>query len=88
MERLSPLWRVFFVRGRVHENPQEFFGKRSFALLIVVYRSLFGIVWESLSLARTLAGYRLPPPLGGVFLVERKPLTMNLRIQQTDMNDQ
>jgi hypothetical protein len=57
-------------------------------LLIVVYRSLFGIVWESLSLARTLAGYRLPPPLGGVFLVERKPLTMNLRIQQTDMNDQ
>ena len=57
-------------------------------MLIVVYRSLFGIVWESFSLARTLAGYRLPPPLGGVFLVERKPLTMNLRIQQTDMNDQ
>ena len=65
MERLSPLWRVFFVRGRVHENPQEFFGKRSFALLIVVYRSSFGIVRESVPLARTLAACPAP---GGAFL--------------------
>jgi len=65
MERLSPLWRVFFVRGRVHENPQEFFGKRSFALLIVVYRSPFGIVRESVPLARTLAACPAP---GGAFL--------------------
>jgi hypothetical protein len=27
--------RGFFVRGRGHGNPQEFFGKRNFALLIV-----------------------------------------------------
>ena len=65
MERLSPLWRVFFVRGRVHENPQEFFGKRNFALLIVVYRSPFGIVRESVPLARTLAACPAP---GGAFL--------------------
>jgi hypothetical protein len=36
-----------FVRGRVYGNPQEFFGKRNFALLVVGYRSLFGIVRES-----------------------------------------
>ncbi|MFZ1002411.1 MAG: hypothetical protein WAN68_10430, partial [Pseudolabrys sp.] len=60
------------------------FGKRSFALLIVVYRSLFGIVWESLSPRPDACRLPLTP----AFLVERKPLTMNLRIQQTDMNDQ
>ena len=57
--------RGFFVRGRGHGNPQEFFGKRNFALLIVVYRSPFGIVRESVPLARTLAACPAP---GGAFL--------------------
>jgi len=74
MERLSPLWRVFFVRGRVHENPQEFFGKRSFALLIVVYRSPFGIVRESVP-----SPGRLPPapPLAGLFCASVSPALCN-----------
>ena len=56
--------RGFFVRGRGHGNPQEFFGKRNFALLIVVYRSPFGIVRESVP-----SPGRLPPapPLAGLF---------------------
>ena len=62
--------RGFFVRGRGHGNPQEFFGKRNFALLIVVYRSPFGIVRESVPLARTLAACPAP---GGAFLCERLP---------------
>jgi hypothetical protein len=74
MERLSPLWRGFFVRGRGHGNPQEFFGKRNFALLIVVYRSPFGIVRESVP-----SPGRLPPapPLAGLFCASVSPALCN-----------
>jgi hypothetical protein len=62
--------RGFFVRGRGHGNPQEFFGKRNFALLIVVYRSPFGIVRESVP-----SPGRLPPapPLAGLFCASVLP---------------
>ena len=66
--------RGFFVRGRGHGNPQEFFGKRNFALLIVVYRSPFGIVRESVP-----SPGRLPPapPLAGLFCASVSPALCN-----------
>ena len=66
--------RGFFVRGRGHGNPQEFFGKRNFALLIVVYRSPFGIARESVP-----SPGRLPPapPLAGLFCASVSPALCN-----------
>jgi hypothetical protein len=55
-----------FRAGRVHGNPQEFFEKRNFALLVVSYKSLFGIVRESFSPSPGRLPLS-PAPLAGFF---------------------
>ena len=66
-----------FRAGRVYGNPQDFFGKRNFALLVVGYRSLFGIVRENFSPSPGRLPLS-PAHLAGFFW-----FSASLRIQQT-----